>query len=147
MNLNKWCYFLTALSVCRSVEFVVSDSKNSSLFHGVLFNVNTTFNGRPVFRYDNPSVPLYLYGYIPSSSALVCPEESGGPSSTTLWAVGRTLGDSLPSMYFNHTSETGPKHQHDIVSLVDRIGWTVYDTATSSFHVDPSVMLKCYRIW
>jgi len=114
----------TALTSCKSTE-LLDKSTGSSVYDGVFARLNTSYDGRPVFRHDRHH-SLHVYYSRPvncSDGAWVVADGLGSSSSTSMFAV----DDAVDPMLISPDAT-----------------WFVYDRTSDQFLADSRLTLACY---
>jgi len=99
-------------------------STGSSLYDGIFALVDTSYNGRPVYRHERHHLHLYYSQYVNcSAGAWIIADRFNSSSSASMFAV-----DSA----------------RDPLLMSPDTTWFVYDRTTDQFSPDSTLSLVCY---
>lgn len=118
---------MLAVTSCKSTE-VLHKSTGSSLFNGVFTLLNTSYNGRPVYRHERRT-SLHLYYAEPVDC-----------SDVGAWVVADGLGSTASTSMFTVDDAVDPR------LISSHTAWFVYDRTTDQFSPDTQISLACYAV-
>ena len=113
------------MTPCKSTE-VLDKSTGSSVYNGVFTLLNTSHDGRPVYRHERHSSLFFHYS------------QRGNCSAGGAWLVSDGLDDRSSTSMFAIDDAVDP------MSLSPEVTWFVFDATADQFAPDQRLTVVCY---